>query len=47
MKSSDESPLGISRKADPDRILDYKIPFDKKVKAADYNIDTKTLEYQG
>ncbi len=46
MKTSDESPIGKT-KDDPTKILDYKMPFDKKVKATDYPIETKTLEYQG
>ena len=46
MKKSDEAPIGLSKK-DPTHILDYKIPFGKTVKATDYNITTKTLEYQG
>ena len=45
VKDSDEMVLGTSKK-DPTKILDYKIPFDKKVKAVDYNIETKNLAYQ-
>ena len=46
VKQSDQTPIG-QKGSNPNKILDYKIPFEDTVKAVDYDIKAHTLAYQG